>query len=94
MIHAARLIQHEITVQRQNWGLEHDLNNHGSQGLIEAASIIASPVLPSREGYEGDEWFFQLWKVHEKDHPKRIAIAAAILHSAIECAVYENGKGS
>ena len=92
MIHAARLVRQELVSQRKKWGLEHDLENHGPQGLIEAAFIIASPFVPDTAGYEGDEWFFQLWRVHEKNHPKRIAIAAAMLHNAIECSVYENGK--
>lgn len=92
MIHAIQLVQHELIDQRNKWGLEHDLENHGSQGLIEAAFIIASPFVPDTAGYEGDEWFFQLWRVHENNHPKRLAIAAAMLQSAIECTVYEKGK--
>lgn len=92
MIYATQLIQHELADQRKKWGLEHDLENHGSWGLVEAAFMVASSSMPHIEGYEGDEWFFELWRKHQHNPAKRIAIAAAMLHSAIECSVYEKGR--
>jgi len=70
MIHATRLIQHEIEYQCQKWGLEHDLKHHGSAGLAQAARIVASFNEPDTAGYYGDEWFFKLW--HKNKHnPKK-----------------------
>ena len=91
MKHARNLLNRELESQRTQWGLEHDIQNHGSCGLVEAAQIICSQNQPSTDGYEGNEWFFELWNKHRDNPTRRIAIAAAMLMSAIECSVYERG---
>ena len=70
MNEAKRLIDNEIRRQRENWGLEHDIEEHGSVGLVYAARIISDPYEPSASGYVGDEWYFKLW--HKlKDNPEK-----------------------
>lgn len=85
------MVSAEIRRQKESWGLEHDIEEHGSTGLVEAARIICSTLEPETSGYEGNEWFFKLWHKHKDNPEKRYAIAAAMLHSAIDCRLYEKG---
>lgn len=87
MNRANEMIQREVYHQKRKWGFEHDLENHGSQGLIEAAMILISPNDPDLN----DEWFIQLRKKYKDNPTRRYAIAAALLHAAIDCKIYEQG---
>lgn len=96
MKYARQLLEAEIKAQREKWGLEHDIEQHGAAGLAEAACIIAGAERPRTDEYldgpySEDQWFIRLWHKHKGDPSKRYAIAAAMLLSAIECAVYEKG---
>lgn len=85
------MVNNELRRQREKWGLEHDIEVHGSDGLAYAARIILDPHEPSTSGHDGNEWYFELWRNHRDNPEKRYAIAAAMLHSAIECRIYERG---
>ena len=91
MKHSCQMVQQELNSQRNKWGLEHDINHHGSAGLAHAATIIASPHPPDTTGFDGDEWYFELWRKYQDDPAQRYAIAAAMLYSAIDCCIYEKG---
>jgi len=88
---AQQMVNKELSLQMKNWGLEHDIKYHGSEGLAEAAIIISQREEPKTDGYNGDEWFFVLWHKHKNDPIRRYAIAAAMLQNAIECSIYERG---
>ncbi len=92
MKYANNLISCEILKQSKRWGLEHDAEEHGSEGLCEAARVICDQYPPDERKYERGQWFVELWYEHEHDPIHRMAIAAAMLASAIECKVYELGQ--
>lgn len=96
---ADSMIAQELKIQQEQWGLEHDIQAHGSEGLVEAAGIIAGRDRPHtteyQDGpYDEDQWFIQLWHKHKDNPARRYAIAAAMLNSAIACYVYEQGLDS
>lgn len=91
-----QMIRRELQSQNDQWGLQHDVEEHGSAGLAEVAALLVQPNCPDwdREGYDEEQWFVQLRKKHENDPARRYAIAAAMLRNAIECLVYEQGRDS
>ena len=85
-----QMVQRELESHRRQWGFEHDIQEHGSAGLADAARLLLGNTPPSGETYEN--WVVELWEKHATDKPRRFAIAAAMLYSAIDCACYEAGR--
>ncbi len=93
-----KLIAQEVQHQREAWEFEHDVTEHGSDGLLAAAAIVLSG--PGRLGDMTTEeikddstvpWAIELWEKH-RSNPKRLAmIAAALCVSAIDVMAFELG---
>lgn len=84
------IVSKELKKQREKYGFEHDIVEHGSKSLAEIAGLLISPTPPDREIYE-DQWFVSLYEKHCDNPVKRYAIASAMLCSAIDCKMYEYG---
>lgn len=91
MERSLNMLHAEIKKQKERFGLEHDIEYHGSRGLAEVAVILASEVVPNSGAYEEHQWFMKLREKHKDNPTKRYVIAAAMLLAAIDCAVYEKG---
>lgn len=88
-----QMIARELQSQDKQWGLRHDVDEHGSSGLAGVAGLLIERERPS-DLDDCHDWIVELWDKHANDLPRRYAIAAAMLRNAIECFVYEQGRGA
>lgn len=72
----------------EEWAFEKAMESHGASGMVHAVRLLLSEV-PPRGGAE--KWIKDLHKKYEDDPVRRYAIAAAMLHTAIDCKLYEIG---
>ena len=86
-----QLIAREAQHQNDEWGVDHDLLEHGSDRLLAAATVVL-------DGFEGqaDEssvpWAVALHEKHKDNPVRRAMIAGALCASAINVRTFEIGQ--
>ena len=85
-----QLIIDEAQHQRQEWGFEHDVSEHGSSRLMLAASVVLDGTdVPKDESQL--PWATELWEKHKDDPKRRAMIAGALCASALDVMAFEIG---
>ena len=83
-----KLIAKELGHQREEWGLPHDIDEHGSERLMAAAATVL-------DGGERDNstvpWAVDLWEKYQTDPKRQAMIAGALCASALDVLAFEIG---
>lgn len=85
-----QLIIDEAQHQRQEWGFEHDVAEHGSERLMLAAGI----VLSGADGGKDEStvpWAIELWEEHLENPKRRAMIAGALCAASLDVMAFEIG---
>ena len=85
---ATNIIKHAIKYKGSEWNFNNVMEKYGADNVIYFARMMLDRF-PPPSGAE--KWIKDLYEEHKDNPVKRYAIATGMIHTAIDCKIYEIG---